>query len=114
MHNESPRSLHLIHKKTVSKMALKTPLHFTWAFPTSSKRTALGQTRPRQEKDLSGGLARPPGILCNPPVSADRRGPLESVVPCPTTQVTCRGGGWRRKVPLPPPAPAQHLAPPDL
>lgn len=31
------------------------------------------------------------------------------MVPCPITQVSCRGGGWRRKVPLSLPAVAQHL-----
>lgn len=56
MHNKIPQSLHLIHKKTVSKMALKIPLHFKWAFPHSSKRIALGWTRPRHKKHLSGGL----------------------------------------------------------
>lgn len=35
-------------------MALKIPLHFKWAFPHSSKRTALGWTGPRHKKHLSG------------------------------------------------------------
>lgn len=71
MHNESPRSLHLIHKKTVSKMALKTPLHFKWSSPllTSPKRTAFGQTS-YEEDPSEGGLPCPPGIRCNLPVSA--------------------------------------------
>lgn len=69
--------------------------------PASSKRTALGWATPRYEKDLSeGGLACPPGILCNPPVLADCRGPLESVVPCPTTQVSCRGGVEEESTPV--------------
>lgn len=33
MHNKIPQSLHLIHKKTVSKMALKIPLTFQMGFP---------------------------------------------------------------------------------
>lgn len=85
---------------------------FQMAFPpASTERPALGWTTPRYEKDLSeGGLARPPGILCNPPFSADCCNPLKSMVPSPTTQVSCRGGGWRRKVPLCLPTAAQHLA----
>lgn len=85
-------------------MALKIPLHFKWAFPSSSKRTALGWTRPRYEKDLLGGRAPPPGAPRNPLVWA------ESAVPCPTSQVSVSGGGQRRKAPPCLPAAAQHLA----